>query len=71
MESRHTTGVIARGYRLLSLSSYSKLKWAHRALAVGLDIVEFPLNVNGKSFSKLSVISDLQSAKSFEPNVDC
>ena len=30
-------------------SWYSKLEWAHQRRLRGLDIVEFPLNVNGKS----------------------
>jgi len=49
LESGHNTGTIARGYWLRALLDYSKLERAYQAVSVGLDIVESPLNVNGKN----------------------
>jgi len=43
----------------------SKLERMYRAISMGIDIVEFPLNVNEKSCSELSEIS-----QSFELNAD-
>src|SRR5437016_6678962 len=70
MEGRHTIEAIPRGYWLLSSSQYLKLGRAHCTIPAGLDIVEFPLNVNGKSWFEAVSCRPSAISQSFELNAD-